>query len=106
VFVADVDADLRDLADVLERESRLLVVASATSGSEAADALSLLHREELHRALIVATLGEALALGSEPRLHDLVAAVPADWAASLADHRARLQGSPALPPSLRDFVES
>jgi hypothetical protein len=106
VFAGSVDADLRDLADVLEREARLLVVASVTSGRDAADALSLLHREELHRALIVATVGEALALGPEPGLHDLVAAVPAGWAASLADHRARLQASPALPPSLRDFVES
>jgi hypothetical protein len=104
--VFDVDADLRDLADVLEREARLLVVASATSGGEAADALSLLHREELHRALIVATVGEALALGPEPGLHELVAAAPAGWAVSLADHGARLAASTALPPSLRDFVES
>jgi hypothetical protein len=106
VFVAGVDADLRDLSCVLEREARLLLVASVAPGRDAVDALSLLHREEIHRALIVATVGEALALGPEPGLRDLMAAAPGDWAVSLGEQTARLQASPALPPSLRDFVES
>jgi hypothetical protein len=106
VAAAGVDADLRDLSCVLEREARLLLVAALAPGRDAADALSLLHREELHRALIVATVGEALALGPEPRLRDLMAAAPGDWATSLGEQTARLQASPALPPSLRDFVES
>jgi hypothetical protein len=106
VLAPGVDADLEDLACVLAREARLLVVAAASIGREATDALTLLHREELHRALIVATVGEALALGPEPGLHDLMTAVPPDWAASFDGHRARLRASPALPPSLRDFVES
>src|SRR4051812_2630891 len=101
-----VDADLHDLASVLEREARLLLVAEAALGAEAADALCRVRSEELHRALIVADLGDALALGPEPGLKDLVAAVPARWAAALAAHHARLRASVALPPSLRDFVDS
>jgi hypothetical protein len=104
--LAAVDDDLRDLACVLEREARLLVVAALAPRREATDALQLIRREELHRALIVADLGEALALGPEPALNDLVAAVPDGWASELAGHLARLQASEALPPSLRDFLES
>jgi hypothetical protein len=100
------DNDLHDLSCVLEREVRLLVVSEATLGPAAAEALRRLRREELHRALIVADLGEVLAIGPDPVLNDLLAAVPDAWAVALAAHSARLRQSRALPPSLRDFLES
>jgi hypothetical protein len=100
------DIDLHDLSCVLEREARLLVVTEAAPGPAAAEALRRLRREELHRALIVADLGVALALGPDPMLNDLLAAVPDEWAVALAAHSARLQESRSLPPSLRDFLES
>ncbi len=103
---ASLDADLHDLSCVLEREARLLVVTEAAPGPAAAEALRRLRREELHRALIVADLGVALAIGPDPLWHDLIAAVPDGWAAALVAHSARLQESRALPPSLRDFLES
>lgn len=103
---ASLEADLHDLSCVLEREARLLVVTEAAPGPAGIEALRRLRREELHRALLVADLGVALALGPDPTWHHIIAAVPDEWAAALAAHSARLLGSRALPPSLRDFLES
>ena len=100
------DHDLHDLSRVLEREVRLLVVSEAAPGPAAQEALRRLRREDLHRALLVADLGEALAIGPDPPLHDLLAAVSDGWAVALAAPSARLRESRALPPSLRDFLES
>jgi hypothetical protein len=100
------DNDLHDLSCVLEREVRLLVVSEGAPAPAASEALRRLRREDLHRALIVADLGEALAIGPDPLLNDLLAAVPDGWAVALTAHSARLRESRALPPSLRDFLES
>jgi hypothetical protein len=103
---ADLQDVLDDLSCVLGRQARLLVVMTVAPGAVAAEALSQLRREELHRALIVAELSEVLALGPDPGLSALVAAVPARWATAIAAHRARLRDAEELPPSLRDFVDS
>jgi hypothetical protein len=101
-----IEADLSDLARVLEREARLLVVTDAAPGPVAAEAMRRLRREELHRALIVADLGAACALSPEVGWCDLLAAIPERWAVTLRAHSARLRSSPALPPSLCDFLDS
>ena len=98
--------DLADLTRVLEREARLLVVTEAAPGSAAAEALRRLRCEELHRALIVADLRAAHALRADAGWHDVLAAIPESWAATLRHHAEQLRTSPALPPSLRDFLDS
>ena len=100
------DADLDDLARVLEREARLLVVADVAPGMAAVEALRRLRREELHRALLVADISSARTLRPNAGWHDLLAALPAHWAATLRERSAQLRASPALPPSLRDFLDS
>jgi len=100
------DADLHDLAHVLERETRLLCVTEVAPGMAAVEALRRLRREELHRALLVADLSAARALPPDAGWHALLDALPARWAATLRDRSDRLRASPALPPSLRDFLDS
>jgi hypothetical protein len=104
--IASFDADLDDLARVLEREERLLAVTEAAPGAAAADALRRLRREELHRALIVAEVSAARTLRPGAGWHDLLAAIPEHRASTLRAHAERLRASPALPPSLRDFLDS
>lgn len=104
--IASLDADLDDLARVLEREERLLAVTEAAPGPTAVDALRRLRREELHRALIVADVGAARTLRPGAGWHDLLAAIPEHRAAALRAHAERLRASSALPPSLRDFLDS
>ena len=103
---ASLDADLDDLARVLEREARLLIVTEVAPGMAAIEALRRLRREELHRALIVADLSARHTLGPDAGWRDLLGAIPPAWAATLRDQGDRLRSSPALPPSLRDFLES
>jgi len=100
------DADLGDLARVLQREARLLVVTDAAPGPAAAEALRRLRREELHRALIVADVATACELRPDAGWCDLLATIPERWAVTLRAHAASLRSSPALPPSLRDFLDS
>ena len=99
------DADLHDLARVLDWEARLLRVTELAPGMAAVEALRL-RREELHRALIVADLSAAQTLHPDAGWGDLLDALPADWAATLRDRSDHLRASPALPPSLRDFLDS
>ena len=100
------DADLGDLARVLRRETRLLVVTEAAPGPAAAEALRRLRREELHRALIVADVASACELPPDAGWCDLLAVVPDRWTVTLRAHATQLRSSPALPPSLRDFLDS
>jgi hypothetical protein len=100
------DADLDDLARVLEREARLLTVTEVAPGMAAVEALRRLRREELHRALIVAEVSAARALPPDSGWHDVLLAIPPAWAATLREQSARLRSSSALPPSLRDFLDS
>ena len=100
------DADLHDLARVLDREARLLRVTEVAPGTAAVEALRRLRREELHRALIVADLIAARTLRPDAGWHDLLDALPAHWATTLRDRSDQLRASPALPPSLRDFLDS
>jgi hypothetical protein len=103
---ASLDTDLDDLARVLEREEQLLAVTEAAPGAAAADALRRLRREELHRALIVAEVSAALMLRPGSGWHHLLAALPEHRAETLRAHGERLRASSALPPSLRDFLDS
>ena len=99
-----IEADLREHPCVLARAARLFVAALMPAPA-VTDAVCGLHREELPRTLIGATVGEDLALEPDPVSRDLVAA-PGDWPTSLGEQTARLRASPALLPSRRDFVES
>jgi len=99
------DVELDDLARVLEREAQLLHVTEIAPGMAAVEALRRLRREELHRALIVADLAARI-LRPGAGWHDLLNALPAERAATLRERSERLRSSPALPPSLRDFLDS
>jgi len=103
---AALDTDLDDLSRVLEREAQLLVVTEVAPGMAAVEALRQLRREELHRALLVADVSAAHALGPDAGWNDLLHAIPPRWAATLRDRSDQLRASAALPPSLRDFLES
>jgi hypothetical protein len=102
---ASVEVELDDLARVLEREAQLLRVTEVAPGMAAVEALRRLRREELHRALIVADLAARI-LRPGAGWHELLNALPAPRAATLRDRSERLRASPALPPSLRDFLDS
>jgi hypothetical protein len=102
---ARLDVELDDLARVLEREARLLLVTEVAPGMAAVEALRRLRREELHRALIVADLAARI-LRPDAGWHEILHALPAAWAATLRERSERLRESSALPPSLRDFLDS